>query len=87
MLAWQRRGARNSRHDSGGTVLDAKRVLRNAVVAVDGSRIVKVANGAAETTRTISRASPSSRHDRCARPHRAHFGKDGRASTPGGDPR
>src|SRR5260370_16615011 len=34
-----------------GTVLDGKGgVLRNAVVAVDGSRIVKVGNGAAETT-------------------------------------
>src|SRR5258707_6753026 len=71
-----------------GTVLDGKGgVLRNAVVAVDGSRIVKVGNGAAETTtydfpRFTVLPGMIDAHVHIG----AHFGKDGRASTPGETP-
>jgi imidazolonepropionase-like amidohydrolase len=71
-----------------GTVLDGKGgVLRNAVVAVDGSRIVKVGNGAPETTtydfpRFTVLPGMIDAHVHIG----AHFGKDGRASTPGETP-
>jgi len=71
-----------------GTVLDGKGgVLRNAVVAVDGSRIVKVGNGAAETAtydfpRFTVLPGMIDAHVHIG----AHFGKDGRASTPGETP-
>src|SRR5215471_15181474 len=71
-----------------GTVLDGKGgVLRNAVVAIDGSRIVKVGNGAAETAtydfpRFTVLPGMIDAHVHIG----AHFGKDGRASTPGETP-
>src|SRR5262249_53826358 len=71
-----------------GTVLDGKGgVLRNAVVAVDGSQIVKVGNGAAETAtydfpRFTVLPGMIDAHAHIG----AHFGKDGRASTPGETP-
>jgi imidazolonepropionase-like amidohydrolase len=71
-----------------GTVLDGKGgVLHNAGVAVDGSRIVKVGNGAPETTtydfpRFTVLPGLIDAHVHIG----AHFGKDGRASTPGETP-
>jgi len=71
-----------------GTVLDGKGgVLRNAVVAVDGSRIVKVGDRAAETAtydfpRFTVLPGMIDAHVHIG----AHFGKDGRASTPGETP-
>jgi imidazolonepropionase-like amidohydrolase len=68
-----------------GAVLDGNGgVLRNAVVAIEGSRIVKVGNGAAEAvTYDFSRLTvlPGliDGHVHIG----THFGKDGRASTPG----
>jgi imidazolonepropionase-like amidohydrolase len=71
-----------------GAVLDGKGgVLRNAVVAVEGSRIVKVGNGAAETAtydfpRFTVLPGMIDAHVHIG----AHFGKDGRAATPGETP-
>ena len=71
-----------------GTVLDGKGgVLRNAIVGVDGSRIAKVGNGAAETPtydfpRFTVLPGMIDAHVHVG----AHFGKDGRASTPGETP-
>ncbi len=71
-----------------GTVLDGKGgVLRNAIVGVDGSRIAKVGNGAAETPtydfpRFTVLPGMIDAHVHIG----AHFGKDGRASTPGETP-
>src|SRR5262249_4094831 len=68
-----------------GTVLDGRGgVLRNAVVSVEGSRIVKIGNGAAETAtydfpRFTVLPGMIDGHVHIG----AHFGKDGRASTPG----
>lgn len=70
------------------TVLDGKGgVLRNAVIAVEGSRIIKVGNGAAETAtydfpRFTVLPGLTDAHVHIG----AHFGKDGRASTPGETP-
>src|SRR5215471_1715792 len=71
-----------------GTVLDGRGgVVRDAVVAVEGSRIVKVGNGAAETAtydfpRFTLLPGLIDGHVHIG----AHFGKDGRASTPGETP-
>jgi imidazolonepropionase-like amidohydrolase len=71
-----------------GTVLDGKGgVLRNAVVAIDGTRILKVGNGAAEAAtydfpRFTVLPGMIDTHVHIG----AHFGKDGRASTPGETP-
>jgi len=71
-----------------GTVLDGRGgVLRNAVVSVEGSRIVKIGNGAAETAtydfpRFTVLPGLIDGHVHIG----AHFGKDGRASTPGETP-
>jgi len=71
-----------------GTVLDGRGgVLRNAVVSVEGSRIVKIGNGAAETAtydfpRFTVLPGLIDGHVHVG----AHFGKDGRASTPGETP-
>jgi imidazolonepropionase-like amidohydrolase len=70
------------------TVLDGKGgVLRNAVVAVEGSRIVKVGGGAAETVtydfpRFTVLPGMIDAHVHIGN----HFGKDGRAVTPGETP-
>jgi imidazolonepropionase-like amidohydrolase len=70
------------------TVLDGKGgVLRNAVVAIDGSRIAKVGNGAAETVtydfpRFTVLPGMIDAHVHVGN----HFGKDGRAVTPGEAP-
>jgi imidazolonepropionase-like amidohydrolase len=69
-------------------VLDGKGgVFRNAVVAIDGSRIVKVDNGAAETVtydfpRFTVLPGMIDAHVHVGN----HFGKDGRAVTPGETP-
>jgi imidazolonepropionase-like amidohydrolase len=71
-----------------GTVLDGKGgVQRNAVIAVEGSRIVKVGDGAAETAtydfpRFTVLPGMIDAHVHIG----AHFGKDGRAATPGETP-
>src|SRR6516162_2534579 len=71
-----------------GTVLDGKgRILRNAVIAIEGSRIVKVGDGATETAtydfpRFTVLPGMIDAHVHIG----AHFGKDGRASTPGETP-
>ena len=71
-----------------GTVLDGKGgVQRNAVVAVEGSRILKVGDGTAETAtydfpRFTVMPGMIDAHVHIG----AHFGKDGRASTPGETP-
>ncbi len=71
-----------------GTLLDGKGGLqRNAVVAVEGSRIAKVGDGAAETVtydfpRFTVLPGMIDAHVHIG----AHFGKDGRASTPGETP-
>jgi imidazolonepropionase-like amidohydrolase len=71
-----------------GTVLDGKGgVQRNAVVAVEGGRIVKVGDGAAETAtydfpRFTVLPGMIDAHVHIG----AHFGKDGRAVTPGETP-
>src|SRR5262252_3841011 len=71
-----------------GTVLDGKGgVQRNAIIAVEGSRIVKVGDGAAETAsydfpRFTVLPGMIDAHVHIG----AHFGKDGRASTPGETP-
>src|SRR5215813_8564842 len=71
-----------------GTLIDGKGgVERNAAIAVDGSRIVKLGNGAAETvTYDLSRFTvlPGliDTHVHIG----AHFGKDGRASNAGETP-
>jgi imidazolonepropionase-like amidohydrolase len=71
-----------------GTVLDGKGgVQRNAVVAVEGTRIAKVGNGAAETVtydfpRLTVMPGMIDAHVHIG----AHFGKDGRAVTPGETP-
>ena len=68
-----------------GTLIDGKGgVQRNAAIAIDGSRITKVGNGAAETvTYDLSRFTvlPGliDTHVHIG----AHFGKDGRASNAG----
>src|SRR5215470_3460805 len=68
-----------------GTLIDGKGgVQRNAAIAIDGSRIVKLGNGAAETvTYDLSRFTvlPGliDTHVHIG----AHFGKDGRASNAG----
>ncbi len=69
-------------------ILDGKGgVLRNAIVAIEGSRIVKVGNSAAETAtynfpRFTVLPGMIDAHVHIG----AHFGKDGRASTPGETP-
>ena len=71
-----------------GTLIDGKGgVERNAVIAIDGSRIVKLGNGAAESvTYDLSRFTvlPGliDTHVHIG----AHFGKDGRASNAGETP-
>jgi imidazolonepropionase-like amidohydrolase len=71
-----------------GIVLDGKGgVQRNAVVAVEGSRIVKVGDGGAETAtydfpRFTFMPGMIDAHVHIG----AHFGKDGRAATPGETP-
>src|SRR6516162_2601799 len=71
-----------------GIILDGKGgVVRNAIVAVEGSRIVKVGIGAAETVtydfpRFTVLPGMIDAHVHIG----AHFGKDGRASTPGETP-
>ena len=71
-----------------GTLIDGKgSVQRNAAIAIDGSRITKVGNGAAETvTYDLSRFTvlPGliDSHVHIG----AHFGKDGRASNAGETP-
>ena len=71
-----------------GTVLDGRGgVLPNAVVSVEGSRIVKMGNGAVETAtydfpRFTVLPGLIDGHVHIG----AHFGKDGRASTPGETP-
>jgi imidazolonepropionase-like amidohydrolase len=71
-----------------GTVLDGKGgVQRNAVVAVEGSRILKIGDGTAETAtydfpRFTVMPGMIDAHVHIG----AHFGKDGRASTPGETP-
>jgi imidazolonepropionase-like amidohydrolase len=71
-----------------GAVLDGKGgVLRNAVVAVEGSRILRVGNGAAETAtydfpRFTILPGLIDTHVHIG----AHFGKDGRASNVGETP-
>jgi imidazolonepropionase-like amidohydrolase len=71
-----------------GLVLDGKGgVQRNAVIAVDGSRIVRIGDGAAETAtydfpRFTVLPGMIDAHVHIG----AHFGKDGRAATPGETP-
>jgi imidazolonepropionase-like amidohydrolase len=71
-----------------GIILDGKGgVVRNAIVAVEGSRIVKVGSGAAETVtydfpRFTVLPGMIDAHVHVG----AHFGKDGRVSTPGETP-
>ncbi len=71
-----------------GTLIDGRGgVQRNAAIAIDGSRIVKLGNGAAETvTYDLSRFTvlPGliDTHVHIG----AHFGKDGRASNAGETP-
>jgi imidazolonepropionase-like amidohydrolase len=62
-------------------------VQRNAVVAVEGSRILKIGDGTAETAtydfpRFTVMPGMIDAHVHIG----AHFGKDGRASTPGETP-
>src|SRR5262245_61103584 len=66
-----------------GIVLDGKGgVFRNAVVAVDGSRILKVGSGTAETaTYDLPRFTVLPGMIDAHVHIGAHFGKDGRAST------
>jgi len=71
-----------------GTVLDGKGgVQRNAVIAVEGTRIVKIGDGTAETAtydfpRLTVMPGMIDAHVHIG----AHFGKDGRAVTPGETP-
>ena len=71
-----------------GTVLDGKGgVQRNAVIAVEGTRIVKIGDGTAETAtydfpRLTVMPGMIDAHVHVG----AHFGKDGRAVTPGETP-
>jgi imidazolonepropionase-like amidohydrolase len=71
-----------------GLVLDGKGgIQRNTVVAVEGSRIVKIGNGTAETAtydfpRLTVMPGMIDAHVHIG----AHFGKDGRAVTPGETP-
>jgi len=71
-----------------GIVLDGKGgVQRNAVIAVDGTRIVKIGDGTAETAtydfpRLTVMPGMIDAHVHIG----AHFGKDGRAVTPGETP-
>src|SRR6266404_1403728 len=71
-----------------GTLIDGRGgVQRNAAIAIDGSRIVKLGNGAAETvTYDLSRFTVlpglTDTHVHIG----AHFGKDGRASNAGETP-
>jgi imidazolonepropionase-like amidohydrolase len=71
-----------------GTVLDGKGgVQRNAVVAVEGSRIVKIGDGTTEgATYDLSRFTVLPGMIDTHVHIGAHFGKDGRASTPGETP-
>lgn len=71
-----------------GTLLDGKGgIQRNAVVAVEGSRIVKVGDGGAEVfTYDFSRFTVLPGMIDAHVHIGAHFGKDGRASTPGETP-
>jgi imidazolonepropionase-like amidohydrolase len=71
-----------------GTILDGKGgVQRNAVVAVDGSRIVKLGDGSAEsTTYDLSRFTVLPGMIDTHVHVGAHFGKDGRSPTPGETP-
>ena len=71
-----------------GIVLDGKGgVQRNAVVAVEGSRIVKVGDGAAEgATYDLSRFTVLPGMIDTHVHVGAHFGKDGRAATAGETP-
>jgi imidazolonepropionase-like amidohydrolase len=71
-----------------GTVLDGKGgVQRNAVIAVEGTRIIKIGDGTAETAtydfpRLTVMPGMIDAHVHIG----AHFGKDGRAVTPGETP-
>src|SRR5258708_25840166 len=71
-----------------GTLIDGKGgVERNAAIAIDGSRIVKLGNGAAETV--TYDLSPFTVLPGLIDTHvhiGAHFGKDGRASNAGETP-
>jgi imidazolonepropionase-like amidohydrolase len=70
-----------------GTVIDGKGgVQRNAVVAVEGSRIVKVGDGAEGATYDLSRFTVLPGMIDTHVHIGAHFGKGGRASTPGETP-
>jgi imidazolonepropionase-like amidohydrolase len=71
-----------------GTILDGKgAVQRNAVVTVDGSRIVKLGDGSAEsTTYDLSRFTVLPGMIDTHVHVGAHFGKDGRSPTPGETP-
>jgi imidazolonepropionase-like amidohydrolase len=71
-----------------GAILDGKGVMqRNAVIAVDGSRIVKLGAGAAEsTTYDLSRFTVLPGMIDTHVHIGAHFGKDGRSPTPGETP-
>src|SRR5258706_6812460 len=71
-----------------GTLIDGKGgVERNAVIAIDGSRIVKLGNGAAESvTYDLSRFTVLPGLIGAHVHIGAHFGKDGRASNAGETP-
>jgi imidazolonepropionase-like amidohydrolase len=81
-------GAQQSVTIRAAAVLDGKGgVFRNAVVAIDGSRIAKVGNGTAETVtydfpRFTVLPGMIDAHVHIGN----HFGKDGRAVTPGETP-
>jgi imidazolonepropionase-like amidohydrolase len=71
-----------------GTLLDGKGgVQRNAVIAIEGSRIAKLGDGAAETaTYDFSRLTVMPGMIDAHVHIGAHFGKDGRAATQGETP-
>jgi hypothetical protein len=71
-----------------GTVIDGKGgVQRNGVITVEGSRIVKAGDGTAErATYDLSRFTVLPGMIDTHVHIGAHFGKDGRASTPGETP-
>jgi imidazolonepropionase-like amidohydrolase len=71
-----------------GTVIDGKGgVQRNGVIAVEGSRIVKAGDGTAQSaTYDLSRFTVLPGMIDTHVHIGAHFGKDGRASTPGETP-
>src|SRR6266404_8976271 len=71
-----------------GTLIDGRGgVQRNAAIAIDGSRIVKLGNGAAETvTYDLSRFTVLPGLIDAHVHIGAHFGRDGRSGTPGETP-